>query len=251
MKKLICAAVLFTLLVLSSAHAAGEVTLGQLIQRSKDAYSHVKDYSAVFYKKERSGNGLGEAEEIFLKFEAPFKIFMSWLNTAKKGLQVVYERGKHGGKLAIHKPGLLLGLAPVVFLDQNSPWVREGSASYDIEDAGIGTFLNDFSSAVSKAEKEGKLLVQFLGAHDENGLKGNKVEVTFQNTKRDEVYFAYRIIVIFEDATGLPTGMTLYDWENQLIGIYEYRKLCLNTGLDEAFKREINRHLYRVYKSGD
>jgi outer membrane lipoprotein-sorting protein len=223
--------------------------LTQRIEKSEQAYAGLKDYSAIFYKSETSDGKPGEPEEIFIKFEKPFKIFMGWLSSAKKGLQVVYERGKHRGKLAIHRPGLALGLVPVIFLDQNSPWVRAGSGTYDIEDAGIGRFLEGFADAVRQGEKEGKLAVKSLGKHDENGIKGEKLEVTFPGSTKSDIYFAYRIIVIFEEGTGLPVGMTLYDWENQLIGTYEYRHLQLNTGHDEEFKKQIHRQLYKVYKS--
>jgi outer membrane lipoprotein-sorting protein len=252
MKRFFPALVAWTLFcgfAFGESNETSNADLTQRLEKSEQAYAGLHDYSAVFYKNETENGKPGEPEEIYIKFEKPFKIFMGWLSSAKKGLQVVYERGKHRGKLAIHRPGLALGLVPVIFLDQNSPWVRAGSGTYDIEDAGMGRFLEGFADAVRHAEKEGKLSVKPLGKHDENGIKGEKLEVTFPGTTKSDIYFAYRIIVIFEEGTGLPVGMTLYDWENQLIGTYEYRHLQLNTGHDEEFKKQIHRQLYKVYKS--
>jgi hypothetical protein len=216
--------------------------LAAALEKGLKAYDAVRDYKAVFRKQEKSGDALGPQETIFFKFEKPFKIFMGWMNTHKKGLQVLYERGKHDGKLAIHKPGLLLGLAPVIFLEQSSPWVREGSASYNIEDAGIGTFLNDFAEAVLKAAREDKLKVELLDR------PGDELYVTFLDSKEGSGYFAYRVSVYFDPATGLPVHMSLFDWNDQPMGVYSYEKLRLNVGAeDPEFKDLAERKLYRLF----
>lgn len=219
-----------------------ERALAETLEKSLSSYQGVRDYKAVFVKQEKSEGKLGPIEKIYLKFEKPFKIYLHWLNTQKKGLQVLYNRGHNGNKLAIHKPGLLFGLAPVVFLDQSSPWVRQGSESFDIEDAGIGTFLNAFSESVVKGAKEKKLEVKPLAA--------GQFEVTFPGTSEKEAgYFAHRIIVRFDAQTGLPTYMELYDWHDAPIGIYSYQNVRLNLGpSDKEFRKLIDGHLYNVYK---
>ncbi len=213
--------------------------LDTALREAAASYTEVKDYKALFVKQEADEKGMGETEEIFLKFEKPFKIFMKWLNTHKKGLQVLYERGRHDGKLVIHKPGLLLGLAPVVYLNQDSPWVREGSASYNIEDAGIGTFLNDFTRAVAQGARENKLKVEWP--------QERLADVSFPGTQKDSVYFAQRIRALFDAKTGLPVRMELFDGAGQPMGVYEYRDLVVNGGDDAEFLKQINRHLLKVY----
>jgi len=223
--------------------------LALFLKKALETYDGVRNYKAIFSKTELSKGVLGLREKIYLKFEKPWKIYMGWLNTEKKGLQVVYERGKHGGKLAIHKPGLLLGLAPVVFLDPNSPWMREGSASYDIEDAGIGTFLYDFTKAVLKAGRKQTLEVHFRGRTKEEGLSGEKVEVVFKDSGNDPDYFAHRIVTVFDEKSGLPVYMELFDRLDRVTGIYSYENLKINVGKnDEEFKKQINRQLLRVYE---
>jgi hypothetical protein len=220
-----------------------EVRLAAVLETSLMAYDAVSDYRAIFRKQEETEGELGGQETIFLKFEKPFKIFMGWLDTHKKGLQVLYERGRHDGKLAIHKPGLLLGLAPVVFLDRNSPWVREGSESYDIEDAGIGTFLVDFSKMVLKGSQEKTIRVQV----SENP-EGQTVDVAFPGTTPGSGYFAYRVVAFFDGTNHLPVQMSLYDWKEKLVGIYAYQNLLLNIGMDDPeFKKEAERRLYRFF----
>ncbi|MBI3316303.1 MAG: DUF1571 domain-containing protein, partial [Candidatus Omnitrophica bacterium] len=223
--------------------------LAGLLDKALDSYESMRDYRAVFYKREKSGSGLGETEKIFLKFEKPFKVFMKWLNTDKKGLQVVYGRGENRGRLAVHKPGLGVGLLPVIYLDPGSPWIRKGSASYNIEDVGIGTFLFDFTKAVLRGFREEKLHIVSHGTVREGTFLGEKVEVTFVNTEKSAFYFAYRIITLFDSETGLPVKFELFDWKNELIGVYVYENLKLNTGLDDpAFKKEISQHLHRVFR---
>ena len=210
------------------------------LEKSRQAYEDVRDYTALFIKEERSEGKLDPPEEIFLKFEKPFKIYMKWLNPPKKGLEVHYERGKHDGKLAIHKPGFLTGLAGVIFLEQDSPWVRKGSESYNIEDAGIGTFLTDFSEAVHAAETTGSLMAQESSP--------GTWDVTFNVPAQDETFFAKRCVVSFDKVSNLPVKMELFDWEGQTTGIYDYQNLKLNVGsLDPEFKKQANRSLFRVY----
>ncbi len=214
-----------------------------LLAESFQAYDGVKDYKAVFLKREESKGVLGEQETLFIKFEKPFKIFLHWFDTHRKGLQVFYERGRHGGKLAIHQPGLLLGLAPVIFLEQSSPWVRKGSELYDIEDAGIGTFLEDFSEMVQKGIEEKKIDVK-LSSTDE----GTDADVSFPGTQQGGDYFAWRVEAFFDAKTKLPVRMRLYDWSGKVTGIYEYKDLRLNVGTEDTeFKKIAERALYRLF----
>ncbi len=222
--------------------------LAEVLDQAVGFYQSVRDYRVVFYKRERSKKGeLESVEQIFLKFEKPWKIYMRWLNTDKKGLEVFYEKGKNNGKLAIHKPGLLFGLAPVIFLDQNSPWVKQGSASYNIEDAGIGAFLFDFTSAVVQASRDKKIKVNFHGKRKFKDIFVEKWEVIFPESQNKPGFFAYRVIVFFDETHHLPVQMELLDWQNETTGIYEYKDLKINVGEDPEFKKEINRHLYKVY----
>ncbi len=207
------------------------------------AYGNVHDYEARFEKRENDDGALGAPEKIFFKFEKPFKIFMKWLDSKKKGLQIVYERGKNGNKLAIHQPGLALGLVPVVFLEQSSPWVREGSTSFDIEDAGIGTFLEDFAKMVARAAREGKLNVS--GRRSESGRTFFDVE--FPGSIEDDDYFASRVVAGFDETNHLPVYMELYDWEGNPVGIYEYKDVRLNVGTDLSFKKNMHGQLFKVY----
>lgn len=212
------------------------------LQQSSQAYEAIRDYTSLFIKQELSEGKLDPPEEIFLKFEKPFKIYMKWLNNPKKGLEVHYERGKHDGKLAIHKPGFLTGLAGVIFLEQDSPWVRKGSETYNIEDAGIGTFLDDFSKAVLVAGKTGSLMAH----QNPSGVW----DVTFNVAEEDDTFFAKRCVVTFNESSKLPVQMELFNWEGQTTGIYDYKDLKLNVGnLDPEFKKHVHRSLFKVYSS--
>lgn len=219
--------------------------LGERLRRGLESYARIRDYRALFLKTEKDKTGqMGGEERILMKFEKPFKIYMAWLNTHKKGLQVMYERGKHDNKLGIHKPGLAFGLAPILFLPQDSPWVREGSAAYNIEDAGIGTFLYDLAVSVVEASEKGLLKV---GAPEADGW----IDVSFPGTVKDRTFFAYRVKVVFDEATGLPVRMRLYDWQDLPTGTYAYEELRVDIGAeDPEFKKLVHRKLYRIY-TGD
>ncbi len=214
---------------------------------ARNAYSAVQNYVCLFEKEEVADGKLADKEHIYLKFEKPFKIFMHWQNDPKKGLQVLYERGRHDGKLGIHKPGLLLGLMPVVFLEQDSPWVREGSEAYDIEDAGIGTFLEDLDEETSVAAKEGRLRTVSGGAVELEGIHGEQFDVYFDGTTPESDVMAYHVRVVFDSVTQLPLYQELYDWNDRLTGRYVYKDLRLNVGEDPDFRKHIHRTLHRIY----
>ena len=221
---------------------SAQAALVEKLVQSLDSYEAIQNYEAIFYKTESEGGKLETTEKIFLKFEKPFKIFMKWLNTAKDGLQVLYERGHHDGKLVIHKPGLFFGLVPVVFLDPSSPWVREGSASYNIEDAGIGTFLNDTAKAVLCAFRENKLRVRL------HGRTHRRFEVAFPGSKKGSEYFAYRIVLLFDKDASVPVRMMLFDWNGKLMGVYFYKNLKINVADDSVFKKHAQNQLFKIYK---
>jgi hypothetical protein len=222
--------------------SAGEKPFYASLYKGLETWAALKGYTALFTKEELDKEGnMDEKEEIYLKFEKPFKIFMKWMNTRKKGLQVLYERGRHGNKLGIHKPGLLLGLAQVVFLDQNSPWVREGSAAYNIEDAGIGTFLTDFAKGVVTSAKDNKIEIK--------NIAENEWSVTFKDSQKGQTYFAQRIEVKMDAANGFPVVQRLYNWDGKRTGIYEYKNIKIDAADEAEFKKQAHGKLYKIYQS--
>ena len=226
----------------------GNSRLAETLEKALSFYHSVTDYKTNFFKTEKAKGILGPTERIYLKLEKSFKIYMRWLNTEKQGVEVVYEHGRNKGRLAVHKPGLLFGLAQVIFLDPDSPWIKEGSASYNIEDAGIGSFLFDFTGEVIKAAGENKLNVEYLGKTTDEDARGEKVEVTFLDTKADSGFMAYRVRILFDERTNLPVKMELFDWQNEPMGIYTYKDLKINSGPnDPEFKNQINRTLLKIY----
>jgi len=235
----------FTTEPASPVSVADRQTLS-LIREASDAYDRLRDYEALFLKTEPEPEKEPETEQIFLKFEKPWKIFMSWKNTGKKGLQVVYERGRHDGKLAIHQPGLISALVPVLFLSQDSPWVRQGSASFDIEDAGIGSFIEGFAEDIRHGLSRQRCELRILEA----GQDGVSVEAVFPDYGKDHTYAAHRIKAFFDARTHLPLKMELYGTDEVLIGSYAYQDLRIDVGShNPSFLREINRALEKVYSS--
>lgn len=224
--------------------------LAVLLRRANGAYSSLENYEALFYKTEKTvRKNAGQTEKIYLKYEKPWKIFMKWLNTEKKGLEVLYEKGKNEDKIAVHLPGLVMSLVPVIFLDQNSPWVRQGSESHGIRDAGIGIFLADLSDAVARASLEKRLRVTLISSPTQKSKWTETVDITFLNTAKDAGYFTYRLRVRFDRKTDLPVWMELFGWENASEGIYVYHHLKTNLKEDATLKKHIHGALYKVYRS--
>lgn len=224
--------------------------LQELLNKSLVSYRMVNDYNSIFYKSEKTANGsLEPTQKIFLRYEKPCRIFMRWLDSTKEGLEVLYERGYNEGKLAIHQPGLLLGLMPVVFLEQSSPWVKEGSASYNIEDVGIENFLNEFNQAVTRAVEEKRIKTIIRENVTEDGMAADEAKVSFSDPENKRDFFARRLRVLFDKTTSLPLKMELFDWEDEPSGIYVYKNVKINGGSqDLEFQKYMHPELKKVYE---
>ena len=144
--------------------------------------------------------------------------------------------------------GLALGLVPVVFLDLDSPWVKQGSSSHGIEDAGIGSFLMDFTENIIRAFKEHRLTVNLRPHESDKSVLTEKVEVAFENTDEKSGYLAHRVTVQFDRKTNLPVWMELFDWKNQSMGVYAYRDLKTNLKDDTELKKQIDDGLYKIIR---
>ncbi len=225
--------------------------LAVLLRKANEAYRSLENYEALFYKTEKTAKkDKRQTEKIYLKYDKPWKIFMKWLNTEKRGLEVLYEKGKNDDKIAVHLPGLVMSLVPVIFLDQNSPWVRQGSESHGIRDAGIGIFLEDLSDAVARASFEKRLRVALTPSPVKKSKWTEIVDVTFLNTAQDSEYFTYRVRVRFDRKTNLPVWMEIFGWDNESEGVYVYHHLKTNLNEDATLRKHIHGALYKVYQSG-
>jgi hypothetical protein len=56
------------------------------MQRMVHAYDGIRDYTALFLKRERINGVLLPLETIELRFQAPFKVYMAWRQPPRASL---------------------------------------------------------------------------------------------------------------------------------------------------------------------
>ena len=77
-----------------------------IMQRMASAYDGIRDYTALFLKRERIKGVLLPLETIELRFQAPFKVYMAW-RELHAGRVIVYVEGANDNKILINPGGLL------------------------------------------------------------------------------------------------------------------------------------------------
>ena len=98
-------AVITILLLLLTLPLAAEQDILEQLKAMDRRSQEVKDYTAIFRKQEVVNGKLLPPENIALKFQKPFSVYMRWLEGPHKGREVLYVRGKNKGKLIGHEGG--------------------------------------------------------------------------------------------------------------------------------------------------
>lgn len=108
----------------SSGAAAGNSLKGKtallmnvmLLERGIKKLEKFGNYSATFYRRERVGGAMLDAEVMKLKMRhAPFSVYMKWV-VGDKGRELLYVKGQHNEKMLVKLGGVKGRLIPVVKL---------------------------------------------------------------------------------------------------------------------------------------
>ncbi|MFT5206723.1 MAG: hypothetical protein ACI9CF_000463 [Candidatus Omnitrophota bacterium] len=229
-------------LISSSALAADAHLTGQastLVQKSVSAYTQMQSYQSLM-QREYPGEGK-KSEDIWVRFEKPFAIFMGWKAGPKKGLQIVYARNHFEDKILARPKGFLFTFIPIVHMAKTDP--RIGSEEeHSIDTAGIGYMLNDFADDFSKALAEGNIDEISINDVEIDGEVAREVTVVFndENRKFPKVSMAY------SKDHNLPVETIYFTAEGEPYEIYRYLDLKPNSDLnDDANKSAIDHRLHK------
>lgn len=216
--------------LLSTPALANQSHIFALLERMEASYEHVRDYTAVFRKRERI-DGEWKAEEIsFLKFHKPFKVYMRWLQGPHEGREALYVEGANN-KVMIHEAQ---GFARFfTFLLDPGGWRVLKDSRYPFTEIGIGRLIERVGRDARRAWAKRELS---LVDHGRDKIKGREVRQVEGILPQDQSagYSSYRMILAIDEKNGLPIKASIYDWDNLLVGEYSYSDLRLNPGLGEA-----------------
>lgn len=206
----------------------------------------VIDYTALMHKRERVGDKLGEANQLFVKIinprsvpdkEAiPLHCYLRFESPSSvKGREVIWVDGKNDGNMIAHEAGMLNLMR--VYLPPTGTLAMMGN-KYPITGIGMG---NLFSKLIEKGERDRKIgdCQVTIKEHEKlDELDVVMIEVKHP-VKRPE--FDFHIARIYLDTLRhLPVRYESYLWPKQpgdeplLEEQYNYSDIKLNVGLSDT-----------------
>jgi outer membrane lipoprotein-sorting protein len=203
----------------------------EIMQRMASAYDGIRDYTALFLKRERVKGVLLPLETIELRFQAPFKVYMAW-RKPHTGRVIVYVEGANDNKMLVN-PGGLLRLLRLKLAPTSSLATQDGHNT--VREVGLQNTIAFLVREYERGRQEGQMALTFQGYDDVEERQAYHLTLVCYADKTAG-YYAQRGELWVDTAYFLPIKLSLYDWDNQLYAYYEYRSLRLNPGLGpEAF----------------
>ena len=213
----------------------------ELLKLALENYQNsVSDYTCRFVKQERINGHMKEAETIRVLFkEAPFSVLMSW--PKPKGLveKILYVE-KDGNRTLLIRPAGLAGLlVNTVKRHVDDPSLKKSSLRTPRQ-FGFGRSLQDMLDTYEVAQKNGDLVLDYLGSKQIDGREYLLLQRTLPMDKGYDTLYS-RLVVYLDKDYLLPTRLEGYDTADNLVARYRYFDLVFNRGLtDNLFKPKAN-----------
>ncbi|MCS6852949.1 MAG: DUF1571 domain-containing protein [Gemmataceae bacterium] len=208
----------------------------QLIAKARQSYQNVRDYTAIFIKRERVGNELQPENVIAMRVRSqPFSVYLRWLAPKQLvGQEACYVAGKNNGQMRVHSNGLLAAVG-WVSIDPRDPRAMRMNR-HDITQAGIGNLIERIARRSEGPRPPGYTLN--IGEYEYNKRRCTRVEAI---APQPGSAYAYRCLVYYDQENHLPIRFEAYDWpkpggdpNGDLLECYSYVDLKLNVGLTDA-----------------
>ena len=206
----------------------------EIMQRMANAYDGIKDYTALFLKRERIKGVLLPLETIELRFQAPFKVYMAW-HEPHAGRVIVYVEGENDNKILVNPGGLLRFLR--LKLEPTSSLATQNT-HHTILEVGLQKTIALLEHEYERGRREGQVTLTSQGYDEVVDRQAYHLTLVCHADKTAG-YYAQQGEIWVDTVHFLPIRLSLYDWDHQLYAYYEYRSLRLNPGLGpEAFRLE-------------
>jgi len=203
----------------------------RMVQGMERAYTKVDDYTSTFIKRERVKGRLMPREVMFVKFAAPFNLYIKWTKGKREGQELLYVRGWNDGKIRAHT-----GKFPdiTVDLDPDGSLASRGNR-HPITDFGLGNMIDLLARDVrlAGARPHDKVTYLDLGTSKIGDATVRCVEATTP-TARWSPYYAYKARMCINQRTQMPVRVIIWDRDEQLLEDYTYKNIRLNVGTTSA-----------------
>jgi NAD-specific glutamate dehydrogenase len=202
----------------------------EFLKKSLQKYnSSVRDYTCVFIKQEFLKGELSKEQKMQVKFrEAPFAVFMQWIENPSMVDRVLYVKGFNDNQAMI-KPAGILGW--FVRSHVNRPVDTPDAAKMSrrrLDQFGFGNALKMITDVNDQAKKAGELKFSYIGTGKVNG----RDTYVFERFLPEKSCYPDQHLVVYIDQEWLiPLATFCYDAREQLLGKYIYEDVKLNVGL--------------------
>ncbi len=207
------------------------------IAECKSKYRGVRDYTCMFFKRERMEDGRMTDQHVMLMKARtqPRSVYFKF-QRPNVGREVIWVANRNGGKALAHDVGIGKLLAGTLHLDPRSKMAME-DCRHPITDAGIGHMIDEISTRWAAEMKQGETVVTI----QKNARVGDR-RCTMIESKHPEYhpsYLFHKVKVYVDQEHDLPIRFEAYDWprvagaQAELVEEYSYANLRLNVGLTE------------------
>ena len=210
----------------------------ELAEKAVQRADEVKDYSAVFIKRERINGQLSNYDYMFLKVRhAPFSVYLYCLGPVKpKGQEAIYVEGQNDGKVLGHTTGLRDTIAGTQTLDPTSSRMMEGNL-YPITNIGIKNLAQKLVNLHRYELNYGECEVNTYPGAKVDGRECSCVQVVHPVQRENFKFHLSR--TYYDNASGLPIRFEGYLWPSKpggkpvLLEEYTYQNVQLNQGVGD------------------
>lgn len=209
----------------------------ELAYKSREALKDIKDYEAVFIKKEANDRDRRLKETTMkIKFrEEPFSVYLLFQNP-NAGREVIYVQGKNKNQLMGRETTGISSIAGWVAFDPKSSKAMENN-KYPITMIGMKNMLDRIITQWEKEGKFGECTVQYYPNAKLGDIECPMIE-SVHPQQRDEFKF-HKTRLYIEKKSQLPIRVEQFafpgkrDKEGPLVEEYTYSQIKTNLGLKD------------------
>lgn len=203
--------------------------------KARAALQNVKDYTAVFSRREFVGNGL-KASTMNMKFrEEPFSVYLQF-GKPNEGREVLYVAGKNNNQLWAHDVGVR-AIVGTVSLAPNSNSAMDDSR-YPITMIGLRTMLERVIAQWEAEGKFGETFVQYYPNAKLGECECNVIESWHPQPRKQFKFHKTRLFI--DKETGLAIRVEQLGFPQKgdkappVMEEYTYMSIKTNVGLTDA-----------------
>jgi hypothetical protein len=208
----------------------------KLAKQSRDAIAALRDYEALFTKRELVGRTMYTGQ-MQIKFrQQPFGVYLKFVD-ANAGREVIYAGPRYQNHLMAHEPpGSLRNIVGTISLDPTSPTAM-AEGRHPITQIGMLRMLDALMDQWKEEMKYGETECQFYPNAKLQGTECQVCESTHPTPRRQFRFHRSRLFI--DKKTNLPVrieqwGFPVNGGEPYLIEEYTYTDIKPNVGLADS-----------------